>query len=86
MIKNGNWYTTDLLKKISLSSVNGYVYIPAREYVEQNPQESDVEDFKQNGDKIELIIGGSVFVFRGEVANELWNALKPLEDKELLKG
>jgi hypothetical protein len=70
---------------INLDTVNGYVYIPAKEYVEQNPQESDVEDFKQNGDRIELIIGGAVFVFRGEIAKELYDLLTA-DVRHLLKG
>lgn len=81
------WYNEDKSKMIDLDTVNGYVYIPSKEYIEQNPQESDIEDFKQNGDRIELIIGGSVFVFRGDVARELYNLLVQSDyDKQLLKG
>lgn len=79
------WYNKDKSKMIDLDSVNGYVYIPSKEYVEQNPQESDVEDFKQNGDRIELIIGGAVFVFRGEMAKELYDLLIA-DVRHLLKG
>ena len=79
------WYNKDKSKMINLDTVNGYVYIPAKEYVEQNPQESDVEDFKQNGDRIELIIGGAVFVFRGEIAKELYDLLTA-DVRHLLKG
>jgi len=79
------WYNKDKSKMIDLDTVNGYVYIPSKEYVEQNPQESDVEDFKQNGDRIELIIGGAVFVFRGEMAKELYDLLTA-DVRHLLKG
>ncbi len=79
------WYNKDKSKMINLDSVNGYVYIPSKEYVEQNPQESDVEDFKQNGDRIELIIGGAVFVFRGDMAKELYDLLTA-DVRHLLKG
>lgn len=79
------WYNKDKSKMIDLDKVNGYVYIPSKEYVEQNPQESNVEDFKQNGDKIELIIGGSVFVFRGDMAKELYDLLTA-DVRHLLKG
>jgi hypothetical protein len=79
------WYNKDKSKMIDLDSVNGYVYIPSKEYVEQNPQESDVEDFKQNGDRIELIIGGAVFVFRGDMAKELYDLLTA-DVRHLLKG
>jgi hypothetical protein len=79
------WYNKDKSKMIDLDAVNGYVYIPAKEYVEQNPQESDVEDFKQNGDRIELIIGGAVFVFRGDMAKELYDLLTA-DVRHLLKG
>lgn len=79
------WYNKDKSKMIDLDTVNGYVYIPAKEYVEQNPQESDVEDFKQNGDRIELIIGGAVFVFRGDMAKELYDLLTA-DVRHLLKG
>lgn len=80
------WYNKDKSKMINLDAVNGYVYIPAKEYVEQNSQESDVEDFKQNGDRIELIIGGAVFVFRGDLAKELYNLLTMEDYKRFLKG
>ena len=79
------WYNKDKSKMIDLDAVNGYVYIPAKEYVEQNPQESDVKDFKQNGDRIELIIGGAVFVFRGDMAKELYDLLTA-DVRHLLKG
>jgi hypothetical protein len=79
------WYNKDKSKMIDLDAVNGYVYIPSKEYVEQNPQESDVEDFKQNGDRIELIIGGAVFVFRGDIAKELYDLLTA-DVRHLLKG
>ena len=79
------WYNKDKSKMIDLDTVNGYVYIPSKEYVEQNPQESDVEDFKQNGDRIELIIGGAVFVFRGEMTKELYDLLTA-DVRHLLKG
>jgi hypothetical protein len=80
------WYDKNRYKMLDLSTINGYVYIPAKEYVEQNPQESDVEDFRQNGDRIELIIGGAVFVFRGDVAKELWELLQTTDSSQLLKG
>lgn len=81
------WYDKNRYKMLDLSTINGYVYIPAKEYVEQNPQESDVEDFRQNVDRIELIIGGAVFVFRGDVAKELWGLLQTTTDSsQLLKG
>lgn len=80
------WYDKNHYKMLDLSTINGYVYIPAKEYVEQNPQESDVEDFRQNGDRIELIIGGAVFVFRGDVAKELWGLLQTTDSSQLLKG
>lgn len=80
------WYDKNRYKMLDLSTINGYVYIPAKEYVEQNPQESDVEDFRQNGDRIELIIGGAVFVFRGDVAKELWGLLQMTDSSQLLKG
>lgn len=79
------WYNKDKSKMIDLDAVNGYVYIPAKEYVDLNPQESDVEDFKQNGDRIELIIGGAVFVFRGDMAKELYDLLTA-DVRHLLKG
>lgn len=80
------WYDKNRYKMLDLSTINGYVYIPAKEYVEQNPQESDIEDFRQNGDRIELIIGGAVFVFRGDVAKELWGLLQTTDSSQLLKG
>lgn len=80
------WYNKDRSKMVNLDSVNGYVYIPAKDYVEQNPQESDVEDFKQKGDRIELIIGGAVFVFRGDIAKELYDLLQKEYVSQLLKG
>ena len=79
------WYNKDKSKMIDIDAVNGYVYIPAKEYVEQNPQESDVEDFRQNGDRIELIIGGAVFVFRGDMAKELYDLLT-VDVRHVLKG
>ena len=41
--------------------------------------------FKQNGDRIELIIGGAVFVFRGDMAKELYDLLTA-DVRHLLKG
>lgn len=79
------WYNKDKSKMIDIGSVQGYVYIPAKEYIEQNPQEADIEDFKENGDRIEIILGGGVFVFRGEVALELYNLLT-IETRHVLKG
>jgi hypothetical protein len=83
------WYNTDKTKMINLNSVNGFVFIKAKEYIEQNPINDDVEDFKLYGDRIELIIGGAVFVFRGDTANELYDALTSYDEKtkeQLLKG
>lgn len=79
------WYNKDKSKMIDLDAVNGYVYIPAKEYIEQNPYESDVKDFEQNGDRIELILGGAVFVFRGDMAKELYDLLTS-DVRHLLKG
>lgn len=70
------WYNEDKTKMIDLDAVNGYVYVNAKEYVDKNPSEENVNDFKLHGDKIELVIGGSVFVFRGEQATELFFLLK----------
>ena len=83
------WYNKDKTKMIDIAAINGYVYIPANEYIEQNPTESDVGDFKEHGDRIEIILSGSVFVFRGETAKELFELITnpaPPTEKELLKG
>ncbi len=83
------WFNKDKTKMIDIDAINGYVYIPAKEYIEQNPTESDVPDFKENGDRIEIILSGSVFVFRGEHARELFELIinsQPPTAKELLKG
>jgi hypothetical protein len=85
------WFNEDKTKMIDIDAINGYVYIPAKEYVEQNPTEPDVQDFKDNGDRIELIIGGAVFVFRGDTARQLYNLIIQNEAekqvaKQLLKG
>jgi len=83
------WYDKNHHKMLDLNTINGFVYIPAKEYILQNPHESDVADFERNGDRIELIIGGSIFVFRGETAKELYDLLmSEVKDtnKELLKG
>jgi len=84
------WYNTDKTKMINLDAVNGYVYIPAKEYIEQNPTADDVNDFKMYGNRIELIIGGTPYIFRGVAADEIFNMLitettKKLK-KQLLKG
>jgi hypothetical protein len=78
------WYNKDKTKMLDLDTINGYVYIPAKEYIEQNPDENDVGDFKTNGDRLELIIGGSVYVFRGDTAKEIFSLLN--NNKEILKG
>jgi hypothetical protein len=78
------WYNKDRTKMLDLDTINGYVYIPAKEYIEQNPTEDNVDDFKTNGDRLELIIGGSVYVFRGDTAKEIFSLLNT--NKELIKG
>lgn len=69
------WYNSDYTKMIDLDKINGYVYIQSENYIRDNPQETDIEDFKQNGDKLELIIGGSVFMFRGDMAKEIYDMI-----------
>ena len=66
------WYDKEKTKMIDLESINGYVYLNSKDYINDNPDSEDVEEYKKSGDKIELIIGGSVFVFRGEQARELF--------------
>jgi len=81
------WFNEDKTKMIDIDSINGYVYIPSKEYIEQNPLETDVNDFKKNGDRIEIILAGSVFVFRGNTARELFELVnQKMVEKELLKG
>ena len=69
------WYNKDHTKMIDLEKIGGYVYIPAKNYIENNPHEADIGDFKGNGDKLELIIGGSVFIFRGETAKDIYDSI-----------
>lgn len=81
------WYNNDKRKMLNLDSVNGYVFIPAKEYIEQNPTSEDIKDFEMYGDRIELIISGTPYIFRGETARELFDILSQQEtQKELLKG
>lgn len=83
------WYSIDKMKMINLESVNGYVFIPAKEYIEQNPTADDINDFKMYGDRIELIIGGTPYIFRGDTATEIFNLLTvetTKSKKQLLKG
>lgn len=85
------WYNKDKTKMINIESIDGYVYIPAKEYIEQNPTETDVQDFKDNGDRIEIILSGSVFVFRGDTAKELFDLITKSKDSDsrqlqLIKG
>lgn len=80
------WFNENKTRMINLDSINGFVYIRAKDYVSKNPLESDIQDFKEKGDKIELIIGGSVFVFRGEEAQELYRLILANNDKELTYG
>jgi hypothetical protein len=80
-----NWFNENKMKMINLDSINGFVYIKADDYILKNPLELDVHDFKENGDKIELIIGGSVFVFRGDEAQELYRLILD-NNKELTYG
>jgi hypothetical protein len=77
------WYSKDYRKMINLESVNGYVYIPADQLQQL---EKDTEDFKNLGDRLELIIGGTPYVFRGEDAKEIYDMLEGHCRKELLKG
>lgn len=79
------WYNKDRTQMIDIDSINGYVYIPAKEYVEQNSTEEDIQDFKDNGDRIEIILGGAVFVFRGDTAKELFDLINN-DQRELIKG
>lgn len=79
------WYNEDKTKMIDLESVDGYVYIRAKDYVAKNPNDTDKQDFQQNGDKLELIIGGSVFVFRGDQAKQIYDLIpKDLDERALL--
>ena len=80
------WYSENNKKMLDLDSINGYVYIEAKDYVDNNSSASDVNDFKLNGDKLELIIGGSVYVFRGDTATEIFSLLSKPVEKELIKG
>jgi hypothetical protein len=69
------WYNKEKTRMLDLDSINGFVMISAKEVL-GNPSTSDQQkDFEQNGDRMEVIIGGSVFVFRGDQANELYNIL-----------
>lgn len=79
------WYNEDNTKMIDLEAVKGFVYIKASSFINENPTAEEVNDFKINGDRIELIIGGSVFVFRGEQAIELYHLLIN-DKKEVLNG
>jgi len=78
------WYDKEKTKMIDLESVNGYVYLNAKDYINDNPDSEDVEEYRKSGDKIELIIGGSVFVFRGEQARELYELLLSKDNKQIL--
>jgi hypothetical protein len=78
------WYDKEKTKMIDLESVNGYVYLNAKDYVNDNPDSENVEEYRKSGDKIELIIGGSVFVFRGEQARELYELLLTKDNKQIL--
>ncbi len=71
---------------LNLEAVNGYVFIPARDYIDQNPEDENVNDFKMHGDRIELIIGGTPYVFRGEEAKEIYDMLSGNTVKSVLKG
>ena len=79
------WYNKDKRKMLDIDSVDGYVFIPAKEYIEQNPTEPDVNDYKEYGDRIELILSGTPYIFRGSDANEIYNLLIG-NTKELLRG
>jgi hypothetical protein len=81
-----NWFNENKTRMINLDSINGFVYIRAKDYVSKNPLESDIQDFREKGDKIELIIGGSVFVFRGDEAQELYRLILANNDKEITYG
>lgn len=79
------WYNNNRTKMVDLDSVQGYVFVPSKEYIEQNPSSDDVNDFKTNGDRLELIIGGTPYVFRGETAREIYNLLEQHSEKQLLE-
>lgn len=86
------WYSEDRRQMINLDSVDGYVFIPAKEFLENNPDANDIEDFKLHGDRIEIILCGTPYLFRGEVALEIFNLLTANlaagveQQKQLLNG
>lgn len=92
------WYNKEKTKMIDLKSINGFVYISAKNIISKIDYQTDtiepeILDFKENGDKLEIIIGGSVFVFRGDTAIEIYNLLLSFDaltlesqEKQVLKG
>lgn len=80
------WNSIDGRKMINLDSVDGYVFVPAKDYLEQYPDGDDSGDFKINGDRIELIISGTPYIFRGAEALEIYSMLRENNTKQLLEG
>ncbi len=80
------WYNEDRRKMINLESVDGYVYIPAENYLTQYPTGNDAEDFKLNGNRLELIISGTPYVFRSNDATEIYGLLLESCTKQILQG
>ncbi len=84
------WYNEDKTKMLDLNSISGYVFISAEEYIKHNSDVKEISDFKDNGDRLEIIMGGTPFIFRGNVAKEIFDLLKSnelgVDKKELLEG
>lgn len=77
------WYSKDSKTMIDLESINGYVYTLAEDVIKNG--DNSVEEFKTNGDMIQVIIGGGTFVFRGNDAKEIYELLTT-NTKQVLKG
>jgi hypothetical protein len=69
------WYNKKKTQMVDLDKVSGFVFIKASDVLQDAKTPDEESDFKTNGDKLEIIIGGSVFSFRGEQAMELYNLL-----------
>jgi hypothetical protein len=72
------WYNKEKNRMLDLDSVNGFVFAKGDPTAIKG--KDDTSDPTEN--RLEIIIGGSVFVFRGEYADEIYNLLT-IKDKSV---
>jgi hypothetical protein len=87
------WYNKEKTKMLNLNFVNGYIYVDAEKYINEYPDSEESKEFKEKGDRIDIILGETPYVFRGLDAKELVLKLQNLYDfgditekKEILQG